>query len=46
MESEPQGKPIGEWVKEVGESEGRSVMERIRVQTLPGHESEQTSDRC
>ena len=46
MESEPQGKQTGEWVKEVGESEGRSVMERIRVQTLPGHESEQTSDRC
>lgn len=46
MGSEPRGKPTGGWVKEVGESEGRSVMGRIRVQTLPGHESEQTSNRC
>jgi len=36
MESDPQGKPIGKWVKEVGISECRSVMERIRVQNLPG----------
>ena len=46
MEGEPQGKLIGKWVKEVGESESCSVMEWIRVQNLPGHESEQTSDRC
>ena len=31
MESEPQGKLIDKWVKEVGESEGRSVMGRILV---------------
>lgn len=36
MESDPQGKPIDKWVKEVGESECWSVMDRIRVQTLPG----------
>lgn len=36
MESDPQGKPIGEWAKEVGKSECRSVMERILVQNLPG----------
>ena len=36
MESDPQGEPIDEWVKEVGISECRSVMERIRVQNLPG----------
>jgi hypothetical protein len=34
MKSDPQGEPIDEWVKEVGISECRSVMERIRVQTL------------
>lgn len=36
MESDPQGEPIGKWVKEVGESECWSVMDQIRVQTLPG----------
>jgi hypothetical protein len=36
MESDPQGKPMDEWVKEVGKSESRSVMARIRVQDLPG----------
>ena len=36
MESKPQGEPIGEWVKEVGGSECHFVMERIRVQDLPG----------
>jgi hypothetical protein len=46
MESDPQGELIGKWVKDVGESESRSVMERIRVQDLPGHEREQTSDGC
>ena len=46
MESKPQGKPTEEWVKEVGESECHPVMGWIRVQNLPGHESEQTSDRC
>ena len=35
MESDPQGKPIGKWVKEVGKSEGHPVMGWIRVQTLP-----------
>jgi len=35
MESEPQGEPAGKWVKEVGESECRSVMEWIRVQICP-----------
>lgn len=46
MGSKPQGEPTGEWVEEVGESKCRFVMERIRVQNLPGRESEQTSDRC
>ena len=45
MESKPQGEPTGKWVKEVGKSQGHSVMEWIRVQ-LARHESEQTSDRC
>lgn len=36
VESAPQGTPTGEWVKEVGKSESRSVMERIRVRDLPG----------
>ena len=36
MESDPQGEPIGEWVKEVGISECHFVMEWIRVQDLPG----------
>ena len=31
MESDPQGEPIDKWVKEVGESECWSVMDRIRV---------------
>lgn len=35
MESDPQGKPIGKWVKEVGKSECHPVMGWIRVQTLP-----------
>jgi hypothetical protein len=46
MEGEPQGKLMGKWVKDVGESEYHSVMERIRVQTLPDHKSEHTSDGC
>jgi len=46
MEGEPQGKLISKWVEEAGESECCSVMEQIRVQNLPDHESEQTSDRC
>jgi hypothetical protein len=36
MESNPQGKPIGVWVKEVGESKGHPGMGWIRVQDLPG----------
>ena len=36
MESDPQGEPPDKWVKEVGESECWSVMDQIRVQTLPG----------
>jgi len=36
MESDPQGKLIDEWVKDVGKSESRSVIGRIRVQNLPG----------
>jgi len=36
MGGEPQGKLIGKWVEEVGESKCCSVMERIRVQDLPG----------
>ncbi len=35
MEGDSRGKPIGEWVKEVGESECWSVMDRIGVQNLP-----------
>ena len=35
MESDPQGEPIDEWVKEVGKSECHPVMGWIRVQTLP-----------
>lgn len=46
MGSKLQGEPTGKWVEEVGESEGCSVVEQIRVQNLPDHESEQTSDRC
>ena len=30
MESDPQGKPTGKWVEEVGESECCSVVEQIR----------------
>jgi hypothetical protein len=33
---QPQGRPMAQRVKECGESEGRSVIERIRVETLPG----------
>jgi len=36
MESDPQGEPTDKWVKEVGESECWTVMDQIRVQTLPG----------
>ena len=35
MESDPQGKPIGEGVKEVGKSECQPVMGWTRVQNLP-----------
>ena len=46
---------MGKWVKEVGESESRSVMEWIQVQNLPGTKvsklptgvgSRETSVRC
>ena len=33
---QPQGRLMAQWVKERGESEGCSVMERIRVATSPG----------
>lgn len=33
MESEPQGEPIDEWVEDVGKSECRSVMGRIRAES-------------
>jgi hypothetical protein len=36
MENDPRGKPMDEWVKDVGKSESRSIMARIRVQYLPG----------
>jgi len=36
MESDPQGAPTDKWVKEAGESECWSVMDRIGVQTLLG----------
>ncbi len=54
MESEPQGVPTDEWVKEVGKSKSLVVIARIRVQTLPdpkgsrlptGIESRETSVR-
>lgn len=44
MVSEPQGKPTGKWVEEVGKSEGCFIMKQIRDNTR--HESGQTSDRC
>jgi len=46
MESESQDKPMGLRVEEDGESERRSVMERIRVEqrcNITPRESEQTS---
>jgi len=36
MESNPQGKPTGKWVKEIGKSKRWSVMDQIRVQNLLG----------
>ena len=36
MGSDPQGKPIDKWVKEVGESECHPVTGWTRVQNLPG----------
>ena len=43
-ESAHKGRPMGERVKDVGASEGRSVTDRIGVQTLPHPERGQTSD--
>lgn len=39
------GSPTGEWVEEFGGSEGRAVIERIGVRTLPYPERGLTSDR-
>jgi hypothetical protein len=35
VESNPQGKPTGKWVKDAGKSECRSVIDRIWAQALP-----------
>ena len=34
VESDPQGEPIGKWVKDAGESEGQSVMGWIGIYIL------------